>query len=209
MSKKLHKTRPCFLQRSPGPSYTRLSHQKPHSNAERTFTAGHLPASTFSHSQPRSPSIQLCRGTRLAEKRQALHAHPTKHTPPLPTAPSTRYKKPTHIFASPSPATAQALARGAQYLLPVYARPDFVLSHGKGSYVWDTEGRKYLDFSAGIAVNALGHADEEYVQVRRVVYGARPFPVQNGVMLPCRLALPITLSKATSVLISHSHIDRH
>ncbi|PFH52644.1 hypothetical protein AMATHDRAFT_74112 [Amanita thiersii Skay4041] len=56
--------------------------------------------------------------------------------------------------------TKAQIARGAQYLLPVYIRPDFVLSHGKGSYVWDTEGNKYLDFSAGIAVNALGHADE-------------------------------------------------
>lgn len=47
----------------------------------------------------------------------------------------------------------------------MYARPDFVLSHGKGSYVWDTEGRKYLDFSAGIAVNALGHSDEGVTKV--------------------------------------------
>ncbi len=31
--------------------------------------------------------------------------------------------------------------------------------------MWDTEGRKYLDFSAGIAVNALGHADEGVAQV--------------------------------------------
>jgi acetylornithine aminotransferase len=40
-----------------------------------------------------------------------------------------------------------------------------VLSHGKGSWVYDLEGRKYLDFSAGIAVNALGHADENFVVV--------------------------------------------
>ena len=50
-------------------------------------------------------------------------------------------------------------------LLSVYARPEFVISHGKGSYVWDTEGRKYLDFSAGIAVNSLGHADEGVLKV--------------------------------------------
>lgn len=50
--------------------------------------------------------------------------------------------------------------RANSYVLPVYARPPFILDHGKGSYVWDTEGRKYLDFSAGIAVNALGHGDE-------------------------------------------------
>ena len=57
------------------------------------------------------------------------------------------------------------LDRANAYILPVYARPPFVLSHGKGAYVWDTQGRKYLDFSAGIAVNALGHADEQVAQV--------------------------------------------
>lgn len=51
------------------------------------------------------------------------------------------------------------------YLLPVYARPPFVLAHGKGAYVWDTQERKYLDFCAGIAVNALGHADEGVAKV--------------------------------------------
>ncbi|CAK5276041.1 unnamed protein product [Mycena citricolor] len=61
--------------------------------------------------------------------------------------------------------TEELLATASDYLLPVYARPPFVLSHGRGSYVWDTNGRKYLDFSAGIAVNALGHGDEELVQV--------------------------------------------
>jgi hypothetical protein len=89
-------------------------------------------------------------------------------SPTSPTAPSTRYKNPTHLIPSPatnSERTAHILSLASQYLLPVYARPDFVLSHGKGSYVWDTEGRKYLDFSAGIAVNALGHADEGVVKV--------------------------------------------
>ncbi|KAG6903369.1 hypothetical protein C0995_013122 [Termitomyces sp. Mi166 len=79
--------------------------------------------------------------------------------------PCTRYEAPTHTASSPSPATKKILDRASEYLLPVYARPNFVLSHGKGSYVWDTEGRKYLDFSAGIAVNALGHADEGVLQV--------------------------------------------
>jgi acetylornithine/succinyldiaminopimelate/putrescine aminotransferase len=33
-----------------------------------------------------------------------------------------------------------------------------ILSHGNGCKVWDTEGREYLDFTAGIAVNALGES---------------------------------------------------
>lgn len=70
--------------------------------------------------------------------------------------------KPTHKFSSPGDLSSKVPNAP---LLPVYARPEFVLSHGKGSYIWDTEGRKYLDFSAGIAVNALGHADEGVLKV--------------------------------------------
>lgn len=42
--------------------------------------------------------------------------------------------------------------------LPVYRPQRIVLDHGKGSRVWDRDGREYVDFGAGIAVNALGHA---------------------------------------------------
>lgn len=42
-------------------------------------------------------------------------------------------------------------------LVGVYAQPDLVLARGEGSWVWDEDGRRYLDFTAGIAVNALGH----------------------------------------------------
>jgi acetylornithine/N-succinyldiaminopimelate aminotransferase len=52
---------------------------------------------------------------------------------------------------------------GKRYWLPVYRPRDVVLDHGKGSRVWDTEGRDYIDFGAGIAVNALGHQDPDLV----------------------------------------------
>jgi len=42
-------------------------------------------------------------------------------------------------------------------LVGVYAQPDLVLARGEGCWVWDEDGRRYLDFTAGIAVNALGH----------------------------------------------------
>ncbi|KIK84531.1 hypothetical protein PAXRUDRAFT_27482 [Paxillus rubicundulus Ve08.2h10] len=91
-----------------------------------------------------------------------------------PSAPSSRYLKSTYdLTTTPeAPITASTLALGEQYLLPVYARPPFVLSHGRGSWVWDTEGRKFLDFSAGIAVNALGHADPGVAEVRVLQYQA-------------------------------------
>jgi len=43
-------------------------------------------------------------------------------------------------------------------LLPVFGMPLALLVRGEGCYVWDDEGTEYLDFLAGIAVNALGHA---------------------------------------------------
>ena len=42
--------------------------------------------------------------------------------------------------------------------LPVFARYGIVLDHGAGVCVYDTKGRRYLDFLGGIAVNVLGHA---------------------------------------------------
>ncbi|PLS79480.1 MAG: aspartate aminotransferase family protein [Chloroflexi bacterium] len=55
--------------------------------------------------------------------------------------------------------TSQVIADAERYFVKAYNRAAFVLAHGKGMEVWDTEGRRYLDFVAGIAVNALGHAD--------------------------------------------------
>lgn len=48
-----------------------------------------------------------------------------------------------------------------QYVLQTYARPDFVIERGEGCYLYDTDGHKYLDCVAGIAVNALGYADPD------------------------------------------------
>lgn len=50
-----------------------------------------------------------------------------------------------------------------QHYMPVFARYPIVLSHGEGPYVFDNEGKKYLDFLAGIAVNVLGHAHPRLV----------------------------------------------
>lgn len=45
-----------------------------------------------------------------------------------------------------------------KYLFPNYKRLGIAFTKGKGVYLWDTEGRKFLDFVAGIAVNSLGHS---------------------------------------------------
>src|SRR5205809_4091902 len=48
-----------------------------------------------------------------------------------------------------------------EYVVLSYARFDLVLERGEGSYVWDVNGRRYLDFGGGIAVCVLGHANPE------------------------------------------------
>jgi acetylornithine aminotransferase len=46
-------------------------------------------------------------------------------------------------------------------MVATYSRPPPVFVKGEGSWIWDIENRKYLDFTAGIAVNGLGHCDPE------------------------------------------------
>jgi acetylornithine/N-succinyldiaminopimelate aminotransferase len=48
-------------------------------------------------------------------------------------------------------------------LLPTYAREDVAFVRGEGAYLFDDKGERYLDFAAGIAVNALGHAHPKLV----------------------------------------------
>jgi acetylornithine/N-succinyldiaminopimelate aminotransferase len=59
------------------------------------------------------------------------------------------------------------LTDAEHFLLPTYKRQPFVLTHGRGAYVYDSAGKKYLDFLGGIAVNALGHAHPRIVRVIR------------------------------------------
>jgi acetylornithine/N-succinyldiaminopimelate aminotransferase len=54
-----------------------------------------------------------------------------------------------------------------EHVLQNYARYPLVLTRGKGPYVYDLEGRRYLDFLAGIGVNALGHAHPRIVKAIR------------------------------------------
>ena len=54
--------------------------------------------------------------------------------------------------------TADLYALAERYYVPVYRPRRIVLDHGRGSRVWDRDGVEYIDFGAGIAVNALGHA---------------------------------------------------
>lgn len=53
---------------------------------------------------------------------------------------------------------ASVMRSEADLLLPTYERNPVLFTHGRGVYLWDSNGKKYLDFLSGIGVNALGHA---------------------------------------------------
>lgn len=54
-----------------------------------------------------------------------------------------------------------------KYIVQTYKRAPFVLARGEGVYLYDTEGRRYLDFVAGIAVNAFGYGHPAVLQAIR------------------------------------------
>lgn len=59
----------------------------------------------------------------------------------------------------------EIFAKDKSDYLPVFARYNIVLDHGDGPYVYDTKGKKYIDFLAGIAVNVVGHNYKPLVDV--------------------------------------------
>jgi len=74
--------------------------------------------------------------------------------------------------ASPIPSTSSSSLEHIaelerKYLLQTYSRYPVVLARGKGVFLWDTEGKRYLDFVSGLGVNALGHAHPRIVKAIR------------------------------------------
>ena len=58
-----------------------------------------------------------------------------------------------------------------ELLLPTYDRQKVLFTHGRGVYLWDSEGKRYLDFLSGIGVNALGHAHPAITRVLKLQAG--------------------------------------
>jgi acetylornithine/N-succinyldiaminopimelate aminotransferase len=68
------------------------------------------------------------------------------------------------------------------HVMNTYGRLPIALSHGKGCWVWDTEGRRYLDGLGGIAVNTLGHNHPKLVpalqdQVAKLIHTSNYYEV--------------------------------
>jgi acetylornithine aminotransferase/acetylornithine/N-succinyldiaminopimelate aminotransferase len=88
-----------------------------------------------------------------------------------------------------SPTTAELYAR---HVIPTYARFPLALARGRGTRVWDEEGREYLDFTSGIAVNALGHAhpalrDALAAQAGELIHTSNLFLTRPQALLAARL----------------------
>ena len=77
--------------------------------------------------------------------------------------------------------------------MPTYARTPVAFERGEGPYLFDTEGRRYLDFGAGIAVNALGHVHPHLVsalteQAARLWHVSNLYEIPESARLARRLA---------------------
>ncbi len=77
-------------------------------------------------------------------------------------------------------------------VMPTYGRKDVVFERGEGNYLYAVDGRRYLDFTSGIAVNALGHCHPHLVkalteQGSKLWHTSNLFRVGNGEKLAKRL----------------------
>jgi acetylornithine aminotransferase len=93
--------------------------------------------------------------------------------------------------------------------MKTYGRLPVALSHGKGCWVWDTEGRKYLDGLAGIAVNTLGHGHPKLVpalqeQVAKLIHSSNYYQVPLQERLAAKL---VELSGLTNAFFCNTGLE--
>ncbi len=96
--------------------------------------------------------------------------------------------------------THDVIAMSTQYLMANYRRAPVAFSHGQGIWLYDLEGRRYLDFIGGIAVSALGHAHPKLVaaiqaQAAKMLHVSNLFHIAEQAML-------------AKWLVEHSAFDR-
>jgi len=83
-----------------------------------------------------------------------------------------------------------------KFLIGNYAPPAIEIVRGKGSHLWDSQGKKYLDFTSGIAVTNLGHSHPEWIkqvqhQVELLAHCSNLYSIPEQVRLAERLARKI------------------
>jgi acetylornithine/N-succinyldiaminopimelate aminotransferase len=102
---------------------------------------------------------------------------------------------------APEPAAVSAIQGPMPHVMNTYGRLPIALSHGKGCWLWDTQGRKYLDGLGGIAVNTLGHAHPKLVpalqdQIGKMIHSSNYYEVPLQEQLAAKLCELSGLSAA-------------
>lgn len=92
-------------------------------------------------------------------------------------------------------------ADSPSHLMNTYGRLPMAISHGEGVWLWDTDGKRYLDGLAGIAVNTLGHAHPKLVpalhdQINKVIHTSNYYQVPLQEALGAKLCELSGLDKA-------------
>ncbi|NIP31280.1 MAG: aminotransferase class III-fold pyridoxal phosphate-dependent enzyme, partial [Candidatus Dadabacteria bacterium] len=87
-----------------------------------------------------------------------------------------------------------------QYIMGTYNRIPIALEKGKGSWVWDKDGKKYLDYTTGIAVTNLGHSHEKILQtineqIQNIIHTSNLFNIESQ-------------AKLAKILVENSFADK-
>lgn len=99
------------------------------------------------------------------------------------------------------------------YTLSLYNKPNVLFEYGKGCYLYDSNNREYMDFTAGIAVNALGHADPQvakdlFEQAQKMIHSSNLYHNSNTGLLAEKLVETTRLRSgsdwASKVFLSNS-----
>ena len=103
----------------------------------------------------------------------------------------------------------QPVASMEPHVMHTYGRLPFALSHGRGCWLWDTDGRKYLDGLGGIAVNTLGHAHPKLVpalqdQIGKLIHSSNYYHVPMQEQLAAKLC---ELSGLTKVFFCSTGLE--
>ena len=110
----------------------------------------------------------------------------------------------------PGPRARALIARDAAVVSPSYPRDyPFAISHGRGTEVWDVDGNRFLDFAAGIAVCATGHAHPEVVEAvkraaEKFLHISSDYWHENMVALAERLAAVAPMGEPVMSFICQS-----
>ena len=95
------------------------------------------------------------------------------------------------------------------HVMKTYGRVPLALSHGRGCWLWDTEGKRYLDGLGGIAVNTLGHAHPKLVpaltdQIGKIIHSSNYYLVPLQEQLAAKLC---ELSGLTNVFFCSTGLE--